>query len=251
MRTTLILVFSLFWSFGILHAQANKAAGAIVEHSLNPLAKEAAEKAAKELIERATISSGKEMEAQTAKSLEAQLARTIEQHGDAVIVLARRVPEATSSLASRAPQLLPLAEKFGDDILRIEARAPGYAEMAAKSFGKEDLPRLLKLGKPEMKGVLNLSTHTTEPAATKLLLEGAEKDGMKFLEKVSGPQILAGGLSTAAIILALRSERPDPNKLIPAFFEWTKPFLMPSCYVVAGLILAWGALRIWRGYKKA
>jgi len=232
-----------------LYSQTNKIAGQITEHSIGPVAKEVAEKAAKELVEQAAISTGK----QVASSTEAQLTKMIIAQGNDVVILSRRVPEATEVLARNAQKLLPLTEQLGDDILRVEARAPGYAEMAAKTFGKEDLPRLLKLSELEMKGVLVASSHTTEPLAPKLLLEGTEKGGMSFLEKVSGTQILAAGLSVAAIkaVMGIEEKIPPGIKTTKVLFNLVGKLLFPITIVAAVLLAAWGGLAIRRGHKRS
>ena len=245
---TILAVLSLLLPVQ-LFAQANKIAGEIAEHTLGPVAKEAAERAAKELVENAAIATGK----QVTESTRIQLARAIGQHGEAVVSLARRVPEATEALAIHAPQLLPLAERLGDNILRIEARAPGFAEMAAKKYGEADLPHLLKLSEPEMKGVLSLSTHTTEPRAAKLLLEGTEKGGMSFLEKVSGSQILATGLSVAAItaVISVTNKIPPGPAVLQESFGFLKTLFLPIALVVAALLAIRGGLSIWRKHKRS
>ena len=252
-RCVAICTFAFCLHGHLVHAQTNKVAIQLAEHTLSPIGKEAADQVAKELVESAVSMSGKEAVEQTSKTLQTQLAATISKYGDAVVSLARRIPEATQALATRAPQLLPMAERLGDDIVRIEARAPGYAEMAAKAFGKDELPRLLKLPKPEMEGVLRLSSHIIEPRAAKLLLEGSEKGGINFLEKISGTQILATGLSAAAILAVMEGmgKIPPGQETAKTMAGEVRVILLPITAVGACLFAVWGGLAIWRKHKQA
>jgi hypothetical protein len=246
----LILAFLAWQMPATGRAQANKVAGAAAETALSPIAKEAAEKAAAELLEEATVEAGKEVAEESSKTLQAQLAKAAGKYGESVTAMARRVPEASTALATRAPQLVPLAEKFGDDILRLEARAPGFGELAAVSFGKQDLPRLLKLGNREMKSVVALATHSTEPRAARLLLEGTEKGGKSFIEKISARQVLAGGLSVAAVLAAYRAAGIFESSPEIAVNGATK-VIAPISYTAALLLAAWGGLASWRRHRRA
>ena len=236
----------------VASAQANKAAGAVAEHALSPIAKEAADQAAKELIEQATVDAGRQAAEQSSKVLQKSLAESASKYGEQVTLLAKRVPEASSALANRAPQLLPLASEMGDDILRVEARAPGFAELAAKSFTKEDLPRLLKLSDQQMLTVIKLSTHATEPQAAKLLLEGTEKAGDRFLSKISAKQILASGLSVATVLAAYRAAgifEASPAIAMNGATQIAQGLLGPVFYVLAGLLALRGGFSIWRRHR--
>jgi len=124
-------------------------------------------------------------------------------HGDDVIRMAVRVPEAAPVLAARAGEVLPLVRKYGDDILRIEARAPGLADDAARIFpATGDLRRLAALPENDLQGVLSYASHASDPTAARALLGAAEKQGGSILTKLNPKQILAGGLSTAMVIAA-------------------------------------------------
>lgn len=124
-------------------------------------------------------------------------------HGDDVMKMAVRVPESAAVLASRADRVLPLARAFGDDILRIEARAPGLADDAARIFpAAGDLRRLAALPETELRGVVSFASHASDPAAARTLLAAVEKQGGSVLTKLKPGQILAGGLSTTMVIAA-------------------------------------------------
>ena len=124
-------------------------------------------------------------------------------HGDDVMKMAVRVPEAATVLAARAGKVLPLARGFGDDVLRIEARAPGLADDAARIFPSTgDLRRLAALPENELRGVISYASHASDPAVARALLAAVEKQGGSVLTKLKPGQILAGGLSMAMVVAA-------------------------------------------------
>lgn len=124
-------------------------------------------------------------------------------HGDEVMEMAVRVPAAVPALASRAADLLPLARRYGDDILRIEAVTPGLADDAAKAFpSKADLERLIGLPPNDMRQVIAYSAHAADDTAARTLLASVDKKGSTVLERLNPKQILATGLTTAMVITA-------------------------------------------------
>ena len=229
-----------------LNAQVAKTGGEIAEHLLVPVGKEAAENATKAAMKEAGATAVQEAAAQTSKRTEFLLAEAASAYGDEVLVLARRVPESSALLATNAKQLLPLAEKMGDDILRLEARAPGFGELASKFYGRQDIARLLKLPKNQMQSVIALSTHATEPRAAQLLLEGTEKGGEQFLKNLSPKVILSTGLSVATVVAAYRA----PEATVAAAERMGGKLLAPISYALAALLLLRFAPTVIKHYKR-
>lgn len=159
-------------------------------------------KGAAEALEIAWRASGKAA-LQAAESGGLGLTEAAARHGSDVLKMAVRVPEAAAVLATRAREVLPLAREFGDDILRIEAKVPGLANDAVRSFPSTgELRRLAALPGEELRGVLSYASHATDPAAARALLEAVEKKGGSILTKLDSKQILASGLTTAMVITA-------------------------------------------------
>jgi hypothetical protein len=131
------------------------------------------------------------------------LAKAAGQHGDEVYQAAARVPEAVPALVNEAHVLLPLVQRYGDDVLRLEARVPRLGQSAAKVFpDKELLERLQRLPAGDAQKVVQFATHATNPAVARQLLETVEKQGSHFLARLDPKQILAYGLSGAMITAA-------------------------------------------------
>lgn len=182
-------------------ASVSKPVAEVIEQ-LAKLAGRAPERGAAEALEMAWRTNGR-LALDAAERGGLGLTEAAARHGDDIMRLAVRVPEAAPILAARADEVLPLVREFGDDILRIEARVPGLADDAARSFpATGDLRRLAKLPDEELRGVISLASHATEPAAARTLLDAVEKQGGSVLTKLNSGQILAGGLSTAMVITA-------------------------------------------------
>lgn len=132
-----------------------------------------------------------------------ELAEAAAKHGDGVFKAAVLVPDIIKTLGRDADVLMPLAGRYGDDVLRLEAKAPGLAASAASTFpDKALLARLNQLPADQAKRVIQLSSRATEPAAARALLQGVERNGSSVLERLSPAQIKASGLSLAMVTAA-------------------------------------------------
>ena len=166
--------------------------------------------------------------------------------GPDVYRMAVRVPEAASVIAVRAETILPLATRYGDDILRIEARMPGLAESAVKSFPEAaDIARLAKLPANQAKEVISYAAHATEKQAPRALLEAVEKSGGSVLERIKPSVVLAGGLSVAMIVASTGAVKA-PAPFFHELFSTTTWLLMPVAVVLAVLVFAYGGFWLWR-----
>lgn len=238
--------------------QTSKVVGKVTTKVAGTLAKETCDQIAKELLQEGSAGLAKRLPEQSVASLRTQLSRTIGEHGEEVVTLARRIPEAIPALANRASVLLPLAKNMGDDILRIEARAPGLAEAASNVYGKSNLPRLLALPDEQMRQVLALSTHAVDSQAASMLLRATEKGGSAFLKQLSPSVIVASGLSVALIRAAggatdIAEGIKDSMKASPEMFlkEASKSVTTlghPIALSISAVILAWGGVMVWRRY---
>jgi hypothetical protein len=132
------------------------------------------------------------------------LAEAVTHHGDELVTIALRVPDAVPVLARRADELLPLQRRFGDDILRLEARTPGLAADAVRIFPDPgDIRRLSKFSPADASKTIAFANRADSPATARLLLEAVEKNGPNVLERLPAKQILAYGISASMVSAAL------------------------------------------------
>jgi len=196
-----VIAVTLTLTFQISCASVVKPVAEAIEQ-LSKLAGRAPATGAAEALEIAWRANGKAA-LEAAKRGGLGLTEAAARHGDDVMKMAVRVPESAAVLAARADKVLPLARKFGDDILRIEAKAPGLADDAARIFpAAGDLRRLVALPEDELRGVISFASHASDSAAARTLLAAVENQGGSVLTKLKPGQILAGGLSTAMVIAA-------------------------------------------------
>ena len=156
----------------------------------------------------AAMKGGIEVAEQSAKSA-GRFVAVIQKAGEAS-------PEALRALARQADDAIRYTAKYGDDVLVLNDKVPGIfsrvvlavekggvknptrAIRAIASLPAEDIPRVI--------GAIEKN-----PGVSKSFIEGVEKGGRAFVDKVfalNGTQILAGTVGTAAIIGAIRATAP-------------------------------------------
>lgn len=117
--------------------------------------------------------------------------------------MAERVPEAAQALRTGGDELVELALRHGDDVLRIEARFPGLGREAARLFpDPQDLARLNRLSDDMLPDLLRLANRADNPQTARLLLDAVESHGPSVLRHLTPKVIAAGGLTTGMIIVA-------------------------------------------------
>lgn len=160
-------------------------------------------------VAKAAMKGGIEVAEQSAKSA-GRFVAVIQKAGEA------SSPEALRALARQADDAMRYTAKYGDDVLVLNDKVPGIfsrgvlavekggvknptmAIRAIASLPAEDIPRVI--------GAIEKN-----PGVSKSLIEGVEKGGKAFVDKVfalNGTQILAGTVGTAAIIGAIRATAP-------------------------------------------
>jgi len=175
----------------------------------------------------------------------------VARHGDEVAGYVVRVPEAAPLLARRADEVLPLARRYGDDFLRVESRVPGLGVEAAARFpARGDLGRLAALPADQGRSVIGYAGRATDRTAAPMLLKGVERTGGRILEKITPGQILVGGLSTSAVIVAWKAADAavsSPELFIERVAETLRPISVGAGVGVCGalLLLATGLAAKW------
>ena len=127
-------------------------------------------------------------------------------HGDRFWRLCREVPEASRSLALHADELMPLAERIGPEALRLEAKVPGAAIRGVREFGDGGVKILAKQSPEDITRLVGYAAKADSPATKKIFLEtfAKAKNPSKFLDALNWKNIMAAGLSSAAILSAAK-----------------------------------------------
>ncbi len=216
--TIYFIVFSLLVFVSKVHGSVSIARYTIQEtieiasrvsgKTLNP----AARKLATEELEKWAIKYGDDAIRATEKG-GLELLEAASKYGDDVWHLSSKVPQATRALAVRADELIPMTKRIGTEVLELEARIPGIAEKIVEHFGDDAVKYLAHNVSPEdLTRLTGYAAKADSPATKALLYEKYKEAGTHFLDKLDYKQILAGGLSIAAITAAYEVSKGERIK---------------------------------------
>lgn len=191
---------------------------------------------------------------------------TLEQgarHGDDFWKTALAHPGAIRSLALHGDQLLPLARRIGPEVLELEARFPGVAARTAQCFGDAAVKQLARAPGDDVVRLLGLADKADSPGTRQLLWACYRKSGDAagaFLARFNWKQIMAGGLSAAAVTAAYKVSDGVQQGLVTTAKDSPETFAgvvndlaRPVRYGIYALlaILLWPLARLaWRLGKK-
>ncbi len=127
-------------------------------------------------------------------------------HGDDFWKLCKAVPEASRSLALHSDELLPLAKRIGPDVLFLETKAPGLSARFAKEFGDDGVRFVAQHSPQDVPKLLGYASKADSPSTKHLFFETyrKSKNPSAFLQALNWKNIMAAGLSSAAIISAYK-----------------------------------------------
>lgn len=145
-----------------------------------------------------------------------QTAKTGGRFLDVVRRASKSSPEALRALARQADDAIRLTEKYGDEVLALSEKTPGAfarAIAAVEKSGVADAQAAVKAvaGLPAEDVTRVVGALERNPGVAREFLGAVERGGRLFVDKVfelNGRQILAGGLSVAAVAAAVRATAP-------------------------------------------
>ena len=135
-------------------------------------------------------------------------------HGNRFVKALRLCPThiAARNLALHSDDVLKLSAKYGDDIVRLNAKIPGQTSKVVDICKKSGFPveeglKLFDTGlrEADLTRVIGALNRTKDTHIQNQFLKSLRVGGNKFVDKIfaqSGRQILARGLSSAMIITA-------------------------------------------------
>ncbi len=211
-------MFKCFWVMAICSAvvSVNAAGTGLMTKVAEETLEIAARRSGRTLTEGMKITLGREMLKMTAKYGDDVLPlvrhgglEVLEQgirHGDDFWKLCKAVPEASRSLALHSDELLPLAKRIGPDVLILEAKAPGLSARFAKEFGDDGVRFVAQHSPQDVPRLLGYASKADSPETKRLFFEKYRKsrNPSAFLQALNWKNIMAGGLTTAAIVGAYK-----------------------------------------------
>lgn len=211
MKSFCALCIGILFCLFALHAEAG--AGKAVLKTVEETLELAAKKSGKVLSKTAESRLGRELVEAAAKYGDDVMPivregglEVLEQgakHSDDFWRLCKQVPAGSRALALHADDLMPLARRIGPEVLQIEASSPGMAVQIAEKFG-DDAVKLLAKQPQDVTRLLGYAAKADSPETAQLLYKtyANSPNPTGFLERLSWKQIMAGGLFSAAIVAA-------------------------------------------------
>lgn len=187
-----------------------------------------AKKAIEETIEFAARKSGVVLAPATRKTAENALKAAIIKYGDDALFVVRKggletlqqgakygddfwkicmkgSPDAVRSLTLHADELFPIVKRCGKDFLILEGKVPGLGARTVELFGDASIKTFKNAPPSHITQMVGFANKANSPKNVELLYDGYVKSGGKILDHLNWKHIMAGGLSSAAIIAAYKA----------------------------------------------
>ena len=173
-------------------------------------------------------------------------------YGDDFIRLTSHSPQAARSLALHADELMPIAKRIGPDFMKLESKIPGLGKQAVETFGDDAVKTLNKFSADDAAKIIKLGGKADSPATAKLLLEKADQSGGKIIKHLNYKNIMAVGLSSAAIVAAYKTSDGLAEMMTSSPITATIGIWGMAILVIALLVLIyWGPSLLKKGWKKS
>lgn len=154
-------------------------------------------------------------------------------HGDEVIYLAARNPDAARLVASNPQESLRIARNFGDDALRLENRVPGLLTHNPGLFNVEQVRVLTSLSPEAQRWVGQAVLRADSAATAKRIVEITSSRGPTWIDRIPTRYKIGGAVITGAILdRALFGEKGITSRV-----ETATKSLAWSVAIIAGLIV--------------
>ena len=188
-------------------------------------------KTVEEVVELAAKKSGKILSPAAKKTAEKAMQAAIQQYGDDALkavekggleiifqgskygddfwkICAKSSPEAVRSLALHADELMPVVKRCGNDFLELEGKVPGLGLKTIDTFGDSAVQTFKNAPSSHITQMLGYAGKAESRQTVQLLHEGYAKSAGKILDHLNWKNIMAYGLSTAAVVAACNASGP-------------------------------------------
>jgi hypothetical protein len=133
------------------------------------------------------------------------LAQAAVTHGDEVWRLARMGPEMPRALAARSESLLAIGNRWGDDAVRIEARAPGCGDVLGTTVSKKWRSQLARdASASDIQRIAAFAAHQT-PKETEAMLKIWGRSGTRALQFMTPARIASLGFAGALLVTSWKA----------------------------------------------
>ena len=122
------------------------------------------------------------------------------QHGDEVVALAARNPDAARYVAANPQEALRIARQYGDDALRMEARLPGILTRHPGALNREQVGVLTRLSPDAQREVGVAMLRSNSPATTRRMVQATSDHGSSWVARIPMRYKIGGAVITGAIL---------------------------------------------------
>lgn len=114
--------------------------------------------------------------------------------GEFLDVAVKLSDDGVKVLSRKCDQMMPLARKFGPEIIELEAKAPGTHSSIIKNYGPESIEVFArKIPGPDIARLLQVGERAKDKTTRDLILTTYGKEGRSFLEKIPPRLVIAIG----------------------------------------------------------
>ena len=106
-------------------------------------------------------------------------------------------------LSRKCDHLMPLAKKFGPEIVELEAKAPGVHSLVIKHYGPESLELFArKIPSSDITHLLQLAERAKDKTAKDMIVKTYVREGRSFFEKIPPKLVIAVGVGGGLVFIA-------------------------------------------------
>lgn len=143
-----------------------------------------------------------------------ELLEAVPKYGDELLKIAAKAsPQGRRALAMNVPELLPLAQRVGVEAIELKAKVPGQAAHVFQLFGDDAGKAVAKnVATEDLPRIIKYGEMADSDATRNLLLETYQKEGRSLFERIPPNLVLAGGLSASMLYGTHEMTAPERAK---------------------------------------
>jgi hypothetical protein len=179
-----------------------------------------------------------------------ELLEAVPKYGDELLKIAAKAsPQGRRALAMNVPELLPLAQRVGVDAIELEAKVPGQAAHVFQLFGDKTGKAVAKnVATEDLPRIIKYGQMADSEATRNLLLEAYQKEGRSLFERIPPNLVLASGLSVAMLYGTHEMTAPERAKadVLRNNPDIVRDVMNRSTAIWAGVALVLILVLLWR-----
>lgn len=179
-----------------------------------------------------------------------ELLEAVPKYGDELLKIAAKAsPQGRRALAMNVPELLPLAQRVGVEAIELEAKVPGQAAHVFQLFG-DDAGKAVakKVATEDLPRIIRYGEMADSEKTRNLLLAAYQNEGRSLFERIPFKLVLASGLSASMLYGTHQMTAPERAKadVLRKNPDIVRDVMNRSTAIWAGVALALILVLLWR-----